>query len=61
MHANQGLIDQLDVVAKRHAATLAQIALAWLLSRHPSIVPISGARSLLLLEANLGSADIQLR
>jgi aryl-alcohol dehydrogenase-like predicted oxidoreductase len=60
MQANQGLIDQLSVVAKRHGATLAQIALAWLLSRHPSIVPIPGTRRLSRLEENLCSADVQL-
>ena len=60
MQANQGLVDQLSVVAQRHGATLAQIALAWLLSRHPSIVPIPGTRRLSRLEENLGSADVQL-
>src|ERR1043165_6469876 len=40
MKANQALVDLLGSIAKRKKATLAQIALAWLLAQTPWIVPI---------------------
>lgn len=60
MAANQGLIDVLKQVADRKQATLAQIALAWLLSRKPWIVPIPGTTRLSRLEENLAAADVRL-
>jgi aryl-alcohol dehydrogenase-like predicted oxidoreductase len=58
--ANQALVDLLGQVAKQKKATPAQIALAWLLSQKPWIVPIPGTTKLNRLEENLGSADVQL-
>ncbi|MHC1479533.1 aldo/keto reductase [Frateuria aurantia] len=60
MAANQGLIDVLKQVADRKQATLAQIALAWLLARKPWIVPIPGTTRLARLEENLAAADVAL-
>ena len=40
--ANQGLVDALGQIAANKNATLAQIALAWLLAQKPWIVPIPG-------------------
>src|SRR4051812_32907994 len=40
--ANQALVDLLGQIAARKRATPAQIALAWLLSRKPWVVPIPG-------------------
>jgi aryl-alcohol dehydrogenase-like predicted oxidoreductase len=60
MKANQPFIDLLGRIAKRHEATLAQIALAWLLAQKPFIVPIPGTRKLHRLEENIGAADIKL-
>src|SRR3954454_9734258 len=51
--ANQALVDLLAAVAERKGATPAQIALAWLLSREPWIVPIPGTRRLTRLTENL--------
>jgi aryl-alcohol dehydrogenase-like predicted oxidoreductase len=59
MKANQPFIDLLGRIAKRHEATLAQIALAWLLAQKPFIVPIPGTRKLHRLEENIGAADIK--
>lgn len=42
----------LDAVAKKYAATPAQIALAWLLARSPVVLPIPGTSSLEHLEEN---------
>ncbi len=58
--ANQAMIDLLDKIAKRKAATPAQIALAWLLARKPWIVPIPGTTKLHRLEENLGAMAIDL-
>jgi aryl-alcohol dehydrogenase-like predicted oxidoreductase len=58
--ANQALVDLLGKIAERKKATLAQIALAWLLARKPWIVPIPGTRKLERLEENIGAAAIEL-
>ena len=58
--ANQRLVDLLRAVGRRHGATPAQVALAWLLAQKPWIVPIPGTRKLARLEENLGAADIEL-
>jgi aryl-alcohol dehydrogenase-like predicted oxidoreductase len=57
---NKALLDALEVVAKRKDATLAQIALAWVLAKKPWIVPIPGTRKLHRLDENLGGAAVQL-
>jgi aryl-alcohol dehydrogenase-like predicted oxidoreductase len=58
--ANQALVDLLGDIAARKKATPAQIALAWLLSREPWIVPIPGTTKLHRLEENIGAAAIEL-
>jgi len=58
--ANQPIVDSLTKIAARKKATPAQIALAWLLSKKPWIVPIPGTRKLERLDENLASADIAL-
>jgi aryl-alcohol dehydrogenase-like predicted oxidoreductase len=58
--ANHGLVDLLGEIAKSKRATLAQIALAWLLAQKPWIVPIPGTTKLKRLEENVGSAGVQL-
>lgn len=58
--ANRAVIDLLEKIAKQHGATPAQIALAWLLSQKPWIVPIPGSRKLERLDENNGAVDIEL-
>jgi aryl-alcohol dehydrogenase-like predicted oxidoreductase len=58
--ANQALVDRLAVIAARKNATVAQIALAWLLAQKPWIVPIPGTRRLERLKDNIGAADVDL-
>jgi aryl-alcohol dehydrogenase-like predicted oxidoreductase len=53
------LLDTLREVAKRHDATSAQVALAWLI-RHPNVVVIPGASSVAQLESNIAAADLEL-
>jgi aryl-alcohol dehydrogenase-like predicted oxidoreductase len=58
--ANQAVVDMLARIAERKKATPAQIALAWLLSQKPWIVPIPGTRKIERLEENIGAASIEL-
>ena len=44
----------LDEAAKKHGATVSQLALAWLLHRSPVILPIPGTSSVKHLEENTG-------
>jgi pyridoxine 4-dehydrogenase len=47
-------------IARRHGATGAQIALAWLLQRSPVLLPIPGTASLRHLDENVAAAGIRL-
>ena len=58
--ANQALVDLLSKIAKRKKATLAQIALAWILVQKPWMIPIPGTTKLHRLEENIGAAGIEL-
>lgn len=58
--ANLALVDGVRAVADRKEATVGQVALAWLLARSPSIVPIPGTRRTSRLEENLGAAGLVL-
>jgi aryl-alcohol dehydrogenase-like predicted oxidoreductase len=58
--ANQALIDLVGQVAKAHNATPAQVALAWLLARRSSLVPIPGTRRLTRLDENIGATQLEL-
>jgi aryl-alcohol dehydrogenase-like predicted oxidoreductase len=58
--ANRALVDLLGEISKRKNATVAQIALAWLLAQKPWIVPIPGTTKLKRLEENVGAAEIEL-
>ena len=50
----------LDEAAKRHEASVAQLALAWLLHRSPVMLPIPGTSSVEHLEENIEAADLEL-
>ena len=52
--------DTLERIARSHAATTNQIALAWLLHRSPMILPIPGTLSIDHVKENLGALDIRL-
>lgn len=58
--ANQHLVDVVKELAAGQGVTPAQIALAWLLSKAPWIVPIPGTTKLHRLEENLGAANVTL-
>ncbi len=58
--ASQTVIDLLGRIAAAKGATNAQVALAWLLAQHTSVVPIPGTTKPHRLAENLGAADLQL-
>jgi aryl-alcohol dehydrogenase-like predicted oxidoreductase len=60
LEANQALVDLIEEFANQKKASLAQIALAWLLAQKPWIVPIPGTTKLHRLEENIGAADVTL-
>jgi len=58
--ANQTLVELVKSIAAQKNAAPSQIALAWLLSQKPWIVPIPGTTKLHRLEENIGGAVIHL-
>ena len=50
----------LDQAARRHGATVAQLALAWLLQRSPVVLPIPGTADRAHLRENVGAAAVRL-
>jgi aryl-alcohol dehydrogenase-like predicted oxidoreductase len=60
LERNLGLVDALRSVAEERGVSVAQIAIAWVLSRGDHIVPLIGARRRDRLEEALGALDVQL-
>jgi len=58
--ANLVFVEWLTKFAERKKATPAQIALAWLLTQKPWIVPIPGTTKLHRLEENIAATEIEL-
>jgi aryl-alcohol dehydrogenase-like predicted oxidoreductase len=58
--ANRALVDTLAGIAERKNITSAQLALAWLLAQHPSLVPIPGTTKVARLEENIGATAVEL-
>jgi aryl-alcohol dehydrogenase-like predicted oxidoreductase len=57
---NQALVEHITSLARDKDATPGQIALAWLLAQHPSIVPIPGTRRSSRIEENVGATRVPL-
>ena len=57
---NKKLATALGDFAQARRASAAQIALAWLLAKHPHVVPIPGTRRRSYLEQNAAAAEITL-
>lgn len=57
---NVAAVEQLTELAKTKDATVAQLALAWLLAQGEHIVPIPGTRSVTRVEENSAAADLLL-
>ena len=58
--ANQALVDHVTLLARAKDATPGQVALAWLLARNPSVVPIPGTRRTARIEENIGATRLPL-
>lgn len=56
--ANRRLVERVESVARERGATVAQVALAWVLSE--GVVPIAGTRKRTRLDENAGAAEISL-
>jgi aryl-alcohol dehydrogenase-like predicted oxidoreductase len=54
---NQHLVDGLSRMATQCHVSNAQLALAWLLSKHPHVIPIPGTRRIPYLEQNVAAID----
>lgn len=57
---NEALVATLTQIAHAHHATASQVAIAWVLARGPSIVPLIGARTRVQLDEALGAASLVL-
>lgn len=60
MAANAVIVDGVRLVAERHGATPAQVALAWVLAQGQHVVPIPGTKRRRWLEENAAAADLVL-
>jgi aryl-alcohol dehydrogenase-like predicted oxidoreductase len=60
LEANLALVETLRGLAEAKGATVARLALAWVLSRGEDIVPLVGARSRERLAESLGALDVEL-
>ena len=60
LERNNRLVAALEKFAAEHKAKPAQIALAWLLGKHPHVVPIPGTKRRTYLVENAAAADIKL-
>jgi aryl-alcohol dehydrogenase-like predicted oxidoreductase len=58
---NAKLLEPLARIAAERGATLAQLALAWVLAAGDDVVPIPGTKRRKYLEENVAAADIELR
>jgi aryl-alcohol dehydrogenase-like predicted oxidoreductase len=57
---NLELLNAVEALAARRAASTAQVALAWLLAQGEDVVPIPGTRSWSHLKENVGAAALEL-
>ncbi len=57
---NLSLVEALRLIAQEQSATVAQVAIAWVLSRGNDIVPLIGARRRDRLNEALGALDLHL-
>jgi aryl-alcohol dehydrogenase-like predicted oxidoreductase len=57
---NQKLIDTLQALARERATSPSRLAIAWVLAKNASIVPVVGARTRAQLDESLGALDLAL-
>ena len=54
------VIDRTNEIAREHGVSPAQVAMAWMMAKHPFIVPLFGTTKLSHLEEDLRTADFTL-
>jgi aryl-alcohol dehydrogenase-like predicted oxidoreductase len=57
---NEALLAVIRRVARRHGATLAQVAIAWTLAQGPHVLSIPGTKRVGYLEENCAAAELEL-
>lgn len=57
---NRLLADKLNQIAKEKGITAAQLAIAWVLAKNKSIIPVMGARTRKQLHESLAALDVEL-
>jgi aryl-alcohol dehydrogenase-like predicted oxidoreductase len=57
---NLKIVDAIRAVAERNGASLAQVALAWLIAQGPNIVPIPGVKRRATMEDSVKAGDLEL-
>lgn len=57
---NMLLADRLEEIARAKGCSTAQLALAWLLTKEPDIVPIPGTKRVRYIEENAAAVDLAL-
>ncbi|XP_020212380.1 probable aldo-keto reductase 1 [Cajanus cajan] len=60
MNKNKNIYDRIETLAKKHKATPAQLALAWVLQQGEDVVPIPGTTKIKNLDQNLGALAVKL-
>ncbi len=60
LNRNLALVDALRAIAEAKQATVAQLAIAWVLSRGNDVIPLIGARSRVQLHDAVGALDLHL-
>jgi aryl-alcohol dehydrogenase-like predicted oxidoreductase len=60
MDDSQAAVAVIAGIAETHGVTPGQVALAWVLSKGPDVVPIPGTKRLAYLEQNVAAAQVQL-
>lgn len=60
LDANLTLVEELRLIAQEKGATVAQLAIAWVLARGADVVPLVGARTRTQLRESLGALDVTL-
>lgn len=60
IETNLQLLGQVEAIAKEKEATVAQLALAWLMAQGDEVIPIPSSKSRRHLEENLGAVEVSL-
>jgi aryl-alcohol dehydrogenase-like predicted oxidoreductase len=60
LERNRRLVGALEAIAEERGVTPSQLAIAWVLAKQPSVVPVIGARTRKQLEESLRALEVKL-